>query len=89
MSKRKFVTVGVTEFKRRCLGLIADVEAGRIETLALTRRGRQVAQLTRLQPRHAPARLWGSMAGTIRIPEGVDLTAPTGETWNALNDEAA
>jgi hypothetical protein len=26
---------------------------------------------------------WGCMAGTITIMPGVDLTAPSGETWNA------
>lgn len=26
---------------------------------------------------------WGCMAGTVTIMPGVDLTAPTGETWNA------
>ncbi len=26
---------------------------------------------------------WGCMAGTITIMPGVDLTAPTGEIWNA------
>jgi hypothetical protein len=26
---------------------------------------------------------WGCMAGTITIMPGVDLTAPTGEKWNA------
>jgi hypothetical protein len=27
--------------------------------------------------------MWGCMAGTVTIMPGVDLTAPTGETWNA------
>ena len=26
---------------------------------------------------------WGCMAGTVTIMPGVDLTAPTGDTWNA------
>ena len=26
---------------------------------------------------------WGCMAGTVTIMPGVDLTEPTGETWNA------
>jgi hypothetical protein len=26
---------------------------------------------------------WGCMAGTVTIMPGVDLTAPSGETWNA------
>jgi hypothetical protein len=30
--------------------------------------------------RHDP---WGCMAGTVTFMPGVDLTAPTGDTWNA------
>lgn len=26
---------------------------------------------------------WGCMAGTVHIAPGADLTAPTGDTWNA------
>ena len=29
---------------------------------------------------------WGCMAGTITFMPGVDLTAPTGETWNAQEE---
>jgi hypothetical protein len=28
---------------------------------------------------------WGCMAGTVTIMPGVDVAAPTGETWNAEN----
>ncbi len=28
-------------------------------------------------------RLWASLRGTVHVPEGVDLTAPTGEVWDA------
>lgn len=28
---------------------------------------------------------WGCMAGTVTIMPGTDLTAPSGETWNAEN----
>lgn len=31
----------------------------------------------------APHDPWGCMAGTITIMPGLDLTAPTGEVWNA------
>lgn len=34
-------------------------------------------------PRPAKRDPWGCMAGTITIMPGVDLTAPTGDTWNA------
>lgn len=32
------------------------------------------------KPKNDP---WGCMAGTIRIMPGTDLTAPSGEVWNA------
>jgi len=32
------------------------------------------------QPKRDP---WGCMAGTITVMPGVDLTAPTGDKWNA------
>jgi hypothetical protein len=27
--------------------------------------------------------LWGSLAGTVHVPDGVDLTEPTGAVWDA------
>jgi len=38
------ITVGASEFKAKCLGLIADVETKR-ETVVVTRHGREVAML--------------------------------------------
>jgi len=43
---------------------------------------------TTASPKRDP---WGCMAGTVTIMPGVDLTAPTGDTWSAeegrlLND---
>ncbi len=28
-------------------------------------------------------RIWARLGGTVKVAEGVDLTAPTGEVWNA------
>jgi hypothetical protein len=47
---------------------------GRKVTFALARPG------AALPPKRDP---WGCMAGTITILPGTDLTAPSGETWNA------
>ncbi len=38
------ITVGASEFKAKCLGLISDVETKR-ETVVVTRHGREVAML--------------------------------------------
>ena len=83
MGKRTVVKVGLTDFKRRCLGLVADVEKGRLEKLVLTRRGRDVAELVRLRPKGGPSTAWGCMRDTILIAPGVDLTAPLDEAWDA------
>jgi hypothetical protein len=58
--------------------------------------GRKVTFLRSSPPLDTAARSakvdpWGCMAGTVTIMPGVDLTAPTGDTWNAeegrlLND---
>ncbi|MEO8812036.1 MAG: hypothetical protein ABI376_03875 [Caulobacteraceae bacterium] len=34
-------------------------------------------------PRSFLARVRAAMAGTVHVPQGVDLTAPTGEIWDA------
>jgi hypothetical protein len=52
------------------------------------RRAEERPAATRPAPKPDP---WGCMAGTVTIMPGVDLTAPTGEVWNAeegriLND---
>ena len=41
---------------------------------------RESATASPLQPKIDP---WGCMAGTITIASGTDLSAPTGDTWNA------
>jgi hypothetical protein len=37
-----------------------------------------------MQPRRDP---WGCMAGTVTIMPGTDLTAPSGDEWNALGGQ--
>ena len=41
------LTINVTEFKAKCLGLIDDLEAGRLDKVNVTRRGRLHAVMTR------------------------------------------
>lgn len=76
--------VGVTAFKARCLSLIDDVAAGRKSRVLLTKRGKAIAAVVPLSGKKGPGRdLWGALRGTVKIPKGADLTAPTGEVWNA------
>jgi len=42
------ITVGASEFKAKCLGLISDVETKR-ETVIVTKHGRQVAKLVPME----------------------------------------
>lgn len=76
--------VGVTEFKAKSLGLINDVETGRLDEVVLTKRGKPVARLSppigQEPPKKKPATLddvFASMRGTVTIMPGVDLTEPT------------
>ena len=77
--------VNVTAFKSQCLGYIDAVASGRQDRVILTKHGRAVAELRPLrEPEARPAvDLHGAMRGTVRIPEGVDITEPTGEVWEA------
>ena len=62
MSKPREKTVGVTEFKAKCLGLVNEIAKGRTKRVVLTKRGKPVAELTatrstqRTKPRSASGR---------------------------------
>lgn len=77
-------SIGVTEFKSRCLSLVEDVASGRRSRLVLTRRGKAVAMIVPAKPKKkSPFDPWGALKGTVTIPDGVDLTEPLDEVWNA------
>jgi prevent-host-death family protein len=73
--------IGVTAFKARCLALIDDVAKGRTRRVLLTKHNRPVAAIVPVE-QDLPD-LWGAMRGTVTIAPGTDLTAPTGEVWEA------
>ena len=77
-------TIGVTAFKSQCLGLIDDVAQGKTGRVVLLKHKRPIAAIV---PIHEDAEscvdLWGAMRGTVTVAPGVDLTDPTGETWDA------
>ena len=85
MRKTRETTIPVTEFKAKCLSVIERVASGKAGRIVLTKRGKPVAALVPCAP--ARHRLWGAMRGTVFIPEGVDITEPTGEVWDAERDE--
>lgn len=68
------LTLTTTEFKRKCLAVMRDLESRKLSRVVVTRHGKPVAEL-RPTKRKVPA-LWGCMRGTVRIGDDVDLTAP-------------
>ena len=55
----------------------------RTEAVDLTARKVTFQQDARLPSSARSADPWGCMAGTVTFMPGVDLTAPSGERWNA------
>jgi len=76
--------IGVTAFKSQCLGLIDDVAKGKTGRIVLLKHNRPIAAIVPLPKSDDDSfDLWGAMRGTVTVAPGVDLTKPTGETWDA------
>jgi len=75
--------IGVTAFKSQCLGLIDDVVKGKTGRIVLLKHNRPIAAVIPLPEADDGFDLWGAMRGTVTVAPGVDLTEPTGETWDA------
>ena len=79
-------TIGVTAFKSQCLGLIDDVAQGKTGRVVLLKHKRPIAAIVPLSENDEDrVDLWGAMRGTVTDAPGVDLTAPSGEIWDAVN----
>jgi prevent-host-death family protein len=77
-------TISATEFKAKCLDILNRLSAHELTRVMITKRGRVVAVLTPPADDAAAVRaLPGCMRGSVIIPPGVDLTAPTDEVWDA------
>jgi antitoxin (DNA-binding transcriptional repressor) of toxin-antitoxin stability system len=74
-------SIAVTAFKSRCLAVIDDVAQGRTGRVVLLKRNRPVAAIVPIDDE--PPELWGAMRGSVTIPPETDLTAGTGEVWDA------
>jgi len=74
--------IGVTAFKSQCLGLIDEVAQGKTGRIVLLKHNRPIAAIISLQDKTDPD-LWGAMRGTVTVAAGVDLTEPSGESWDA------
>ena len=74
-------SIAVTAFKAQCLALIDDVATGKTSAVVLTKHNRPVAAIVPLDAEMPE--LWGAMRGSVTVAPGTDLTAPTGEIWDA------
>ncbi len=68
------LTISATEFKAKCLDIFTQLADRRLSGVTVTRRGKPVAEVER--PKSAVGSLYGSMAGSVYIAPGVDITAP-------------
>lgn len=85
MGKVREKTIAVSAFKPRSLAIIDEVANRKTDRVVLTRRGKPVVALVPID--EILPDLWGAMRGTVHVMPGVDLTAPTGEIWDAEKDE--
>nr|WP_294502430.1 type II toxin-antitoxin system Phd/YefM family antitoxin [uncultured Rhodopila sp.] len=68
-------TMTASEFKAKCLTILDRLAGHELERVIITKRGRTVGVL--LPPQALAIQdLFGSMRGSVTIPEGFDLTAP-------------
>ena len=67
--------VSASEFKARCLSIFSDLAGRRLDRVIVTRRGQPVAEIT--PPQTEVADPWGAHRGSVTVPPGVDLTAPS------------
>lgn len=71
-------TIGAAEFKAHCLEILDQVAGRTVTRVTITKRGRPVAML--VPPRDeqdAVRRIHGFLRGSVVLPKGMDLTAPT------------
>ena len=67
-------TISASEFKAKCLNILDRLDKHELDRVIITKRGRTVAVLT--PPETVVQDLYGSMRGSVIIPEGFDLTEP-------------
>jgi prevent-host-death family protein len=73
-------TIAAGEFKAKCLALIDEVQASRVEYV-ITKRSKPVARLVPLEPAaEGGKRAFGCLKGTVEI---VGDILSTGEHWEA------
>lgn len=70
--------IGAAEFKARCLEILDRLSAREVSRVTITKRGRPVAVLVPPEDaQDAVRQIHGFLRGSVVIPPGTDLTAPT------------
>lgn len=75
-------TVSATEFKAKCLDLMAQVYSGELHRIHITKRGKPFVAVTPDDGADADAKAWtadsifGCMKGSVTIPDDFDWGAP-------------
>ena len=74
------MNISAGEFKAKCLRLMDDVQKQQREII-ITKYGKPVAKLVPVKGKEGRTSIVGLLEGTVKIHD--DLTAPTGEHWEA------
>jgi len=74
--------VAATQFKAKCLELLKDVHERKRNCVVITKRGKPYAKLVPIEDEEAA--FYGCLAGLATYSG--DLTEPTGDDWEALQD---
>ena len=77
----KEITLPVTEFKAKCLRLLADVET-KGDRIVITKRGRPVARVERIEA--APPRMKDTWKGVVKIKG--DIVYFSDNPWEVESD---
>jgi len=69
--------IAASEFKAKCLGLMDQLAARKLDRIVVTKRGRPVAVLTPPPTSEEVAEgIFGFMKGSVGAPPDFDFTAP-------------
>jgi len=69
--------IAASEFKAKCLALMDQLAARKLNRIVVTKRGRPVAVLTPPPtPEEIAGAFFGFMKGSVGAPEDFDFTAP-------------
>ena len=69
--------IGAGEFKAKCLDILKQLGDRKLARVVVTRHGKPMAVLTPPDDGAATlVNLLGAMAGSVIIPDGIDLTEP-------------